>query len=311
MNFLLLDTLRWDRDDVKTLMCVPNISEGRRAQIVERVVDQVRRVGGIKILNYSSNPDHNRTVLTYMGEPDAVLEATKAMAREAFELIDMTKHHGSHPRIGAVDVVPFIPVRGIETEGAVDMARRFGGFVGQLGIPVFYYEEAATCLERTSLVEIRRGEYEGLSEKLKHPAWKPDEGPVAFNPKSGAVITGARFPLIAFNVNLHTADLSVAKRIADAVRYAKGGYRFVRAIGISLKDQGMVQVSMNLTNYVRTPIPRVLETIRSEAARHGVTVAGCELIGPSPLGAVEEVLKHYLQLHDFSMNQIIENALID
>jgi glutamate formiminotransferase len=213
--------------------------------------------------------------------------------------------------MGAVDVVPFIPVREIETEDAVEIARRFGRFVGQLGIPVFYYEDAATRPERTSLVEIRRGEYEGLAEKLKNPEWKPDEGPSVFNPKSGATITGARFPLIAFNVNLQTADLSIAKRIADAVRFAKGGYRFVRAMGLSLKDQGMVQVSMNLTNYVRTPLPRVLETIRSEAARHGVTVAGCELIGPIPLGAVEDVLEHYLQLHDFSMDQIIENALID
>jgi glutamate formiminotransferase len=311
VNPLVSDTLGREGNHVKILMCVANISEGRRAQIVEQVVDQIRQVAGIKILNYSSDPDHNRSVLTYLGEPESILEATKAMATEAFELIDMTRHQGSHPRMGAVDVVPFIPVREIETEDAVEIARRFGRFVGQLGIPVFYYEDAATRPERTSLVEIRRGEYEGLAEKLKNPEWKPDEGPSAFNPKSGATITGARFPLIAFNVNLQTADLSIAKRIADAVRFAKGGYRFVRAMGLPLKDQGMVQVSMNLTNYVRTPIPRVLETIRSEAARHGVTVAGCELIGPIPLGAVEDVLKHCLQLHDFSMDQIIENALIE
>jgi len=180
-----------------------------------------------------------------------------------------------------------------------------------LGIPVYYYEDAATRPERTSLVEIRRGEYEGLPEKLKDPHWKPDEGPAVFNPKSGAMVTGARFPLIAFNVNLHTTDLSIAKRIADSVRHVRGGYRFVRAMGVSLKDRGMVQVSMNLTNYVKTPIPRVLETIRSEAARYGVGVGGCELVGPIPLGALEEVLKHYLQLHDFSMDQIIENALIE
>lgn len=296
---------------MKILMCVPNISEGKKAEIVERVGDQVRRIAGVKMLATSSDPDHNRSVLTYMGEPEAVLEATKAMARTALDLIDMRRHQGSHPRMGAVDVVPFIPVRGIETEESVEIARQFGRFVGKLGIPVYYYEDAAARPERTSLVEIRRGEYEGLAEKLRDPDWKPDEGPAAFNPKSGAMVTGARFPLIAFNVNLHTTDVSVAKRIADAVRYAKGGYRFVRAMGLSLKDQGVVQVSMNLTNYVKTPIPRVLETIRLEAARYGVNVAGCELVGPVPLGALEEVLKHYVQLHGFSMDQIIENALIE
>ncbi len=300
-----------EEDKMRILLCVPNISEGKDSEIIERIVDPIRHVSGVKILNVSSDPDHNRSVLTYMGEPEPVLEATKGMAAKAFELIDMTRHHGSHPRMGATDVVPFVPVRGIETQEAVEIAREFGRFVGKLGIPVYYYEDAATRPERTRLVEIRRGEYEALPEKLKKPEWKPDEGPPVFNPKAGAMVTGVRFPLIAFNVNLHTTDLSIAKGIADAVRSAKGGYRFVQAIALSLKDQAMVQVSMNLTNYVRTPIPRVLETVRSEAARHGVSVAGCELVGPIPLGAVEEVIKHYLQVHDFSMDQIIENALIE
>ncbi len=292
-------------------MCVPNVSEGKHIEIVGKIVDQIRQVSGVKVMNHSSDPDHNRSVLTYMGQPEAVLEATKAMATKGFELIDMSKHHGSHPRMGAVDVVPFVPIRGIETQEAVEIARQFGRFIGKLGIPVYYYEDAATCPERASLAEIRKGEYEGLAEKLKKPEWKPDEGPPVFNSRSGAMVTGVRFPLIAFNVNLLTTDLSVAKRIADAVRHVKGGYRFVRAMGVSLEDQGMVQVSMNLTNYVRTPIPRVLETIRSEAARYGVSVVGCELVGPVPLGAVEDVFKYYLQLHDFSPEQIIENALIE
>jgi glutamate formiminotransferase len=212
--------------------------------------------------------------------------------------------------MGAVDVVPFIPVLGVETQEAVEVARQFGRFIGELGIPVYYYEDAATVPERHNLATIRKGEYEGLAEKLKDPAWQPDEGPAVFNPKSGSLVTGARFPLIAFNVNLHTTDLSIAQRIARAVRHISGGYRFVRAIGLSLEDQGMVQVSMNLVNYVKTPIPRVLETIRFEAARHGVSIAGTELIGPVPLGALEEVVKHYLQVHDFSTDQIIETALI-
>ncbi len=292
------------------LMCVPNISEGKDLQVVEAVVHEVRQTPGVKLLDYSSDKDHNRSVLTFLGAPEPVLAAAEAMAVSALQLIDMTQHEGSHPRLGAVDVVPFIPIRHIETQEAVDVARRFGRFVGELGVPVYYYEDAATRPERCSLVEIRRGEYEGLATKLEDPAWLPDEGPAAFNPKSGAVITGVRFPLIAFNVNLRTDDLSIAQRIARAVRHINGGYRYVRAMGLSLEDQGLVQVSMNLTNYVKTPIPRVLETIRSEAARYGVDVAGTELIGPVPLGALEEVVEYYLQVHDFSMDQIIETALI-
>jgi len=292
-------------------MCVPNISEGRDGGLVEQVVEQVRRVPGVRLLDYSSDRDHNRTVLTYLGRPDAVLEATQAMALKALELIDMARHHGSHPRLGAVDVVPFVPIRGVETGQAVEVARRFGRFAGGLGIPVYYYEDAATRPERRSLADIRRGEYEGLVEKLKDAAWQPDEGPAVFNPKSGAIVTGVRFPLIAFNVNLRTADLSVAERIAKAVRYINGGYRHVRAMGVALEDRGLVQVSMNLTNYTWTPIPRVLETIRAEAARYGVSVAGTEIVGPIPLGALEEVVRYYLQAHDFSLDQIVETALLE
>ena len=295
----------------QVLLCEPNISEGRELEVVEQVVEQIRQVHGIRFLDISSDADHHRSVFTYLGEPEPVLEATKAMATEAFELIDMTKHQGSHPRMGAVDVVPFIPVRGLETEEAVEIARRFGKFVGELGVPVYYYEDAATRPERATLPKIRKGQYEALEEKLKDPAWTPDEGPATFNPKAGAMATGVRFPLVAFNVNLRTTDLSIADRIARSVRYINGGYRYVRAIGLELEGTGMVQVSMNLVNYAKTPIPRVLETIRSEAARHGVNVAGTELIGPVPLGALDEVLKHYLQVHDFSMDQIIETALLD
>ena len=295
----------------RVLLCEPNISEGRDLQVVEQVVDQLRRVEEVKILDYSSDADHHRSVLTYLGEPDAVLEATNAMAAKALELIDMTKHQGAHPRIGAVDVVPFVPVRNVETEEAVEVARQFGKFVGGLGVPVYYYEEAATRPERQKLPAIRKGQYEALEEKLKDPAWVPDEGPATFNAKSGAMVTGVRFPLIAFNVNLRTTDLSIANRIAKAVRHINGGYRYVRAIGLSLEEEGMVQVSMNLVNYAKIPIPRVLETIRSESARYGVNVAGAELVGPVPLGALEEVLKHYLQVHDFSLEQIIETAILD
>jgi glutamate formiminotransferase len=295
----------------RVLLCEPNISEGRELALVEQVVEQVRHTPGVKLIDYSSDPDHNRSVLTYLGEPEPVLAASKALAVKAFELIDMGRHHGSHPRQGAVDVVPFIPVRGLTSAEAVETARQFGRFVGSLGIPVYYYEDAATRPERTSLPAIRKGEYEALPAKLRDPAWAPDEGPAVFNPRSGALVTGARFPLLAFNVNLRTTDIEIADRIAKAVRHISGGYRYVRALALSLADKGMVQVSMNLLNYTKTPIPRVLETIRSEAARYGVLVAGTELVGPVPLGALEEVFRHYLQLHEFSMEQIIETGLIE
>ncbi|MEI8131073.1 MAG: glutamate formimidoyltransferase [Leptolinea sp.] len=295
----------------KVLLCEPNISEGINLALVEDVINQVRQFEEIKILDISSDADHNRSVFTYLGEPQAVLLATQKMAAKAIELIDMTTQHGSHPRMGAVDVVPFIPVRGIEIDEAVEVSRQFGRFIGNLGVPVFYYEEAAFRPEREKLPYLRKGQYEALPAKMKDPDWAPDEGPAVFNPKSGALVTGVRFPLVAFNVNLRTTDITVAENIAKAVRHINGGYRYVRAMGLSLEDKGMVQVSMNLINYAKTPIPRVFETIHAEARRYGVSVAATELVGPVPLGALEEVLKYYLQAHDFNMAQIIENALID
>ncbi len=296
---------------MKTLLCVPNISEGRNLSAVEQIVDPVRETPGVKLLNYSSDPDHNRSVLTYLGEPEAVLAATQAMALRALDLIDMARHQGVHPRLGAVDVVPFVPVRNVTTQEAVNIARQFGGFMGRQQVPVYYYEEAAVVPARANLADIRRGQYEGLADKLIDPAWQPDEGPALFNPKSGATVTGARFPLIAFNVNLNTSDIEIARRIAGAVRYSSGGFRYVKALGLELKAQGLVQVSMNLTNYTQTPLPRVLEAIRTEAARYGVTIAGTELIGTMPLGTLENVVQYYLQTHDFQLNRIVEFALLD
>ena len=295
----------------KVLMCKANISEGRRKEVLERVADAIRAVPGVTLADWSGDPDHNRAVYTLLGPPAAVLEGAKALAGSALELIDMAGHEGEHPRMGAVDVVPFIPLREIETEEAVEVARAFGSWLGTKGVPVYYYEDAATRPERESLPKIRKGQYEALPEKLEHPEWAPDEGPAEFNPRSGATVTGARFPLVAFNVNLLTEDLEIAQTIARAVRHINGGYRFVRGMGFALEDKGMVQVSMNLTNYTKTPIHRVLETVRSEAARYGVAVAGTELIGSVPLGALEEVVRFYLQTHDFSTEQVVETALID
>ena len=295
----------------KVLLCEPNISEGRDQTLVAQVLAPIQEAKGIRILDISSDADHNRSVFTYLGDPEEILDVTQKMAAKAIELINMQEHQGSHPRMGAVDVVPFIPVRGMENSEAIEIARRFGKFMGDLGVPTYYYEEAATQPERLSLPLIRKGQYEGLKEKFKDPAWQPDEGPFQFNPKSGATVTGVRFPLVAFNVNLHTDDLTIADKIARAVRHINGGFRYVRAIGLALEDQGMVQVSMNLINYTKTPVPRVLETIRSEAARYGVQIAGTEFVGPVPIGVFDEILKNYLQAHDFDLNQIIELALLD
>ena len=291
------------------LMCETNVSEGRRKEVVGELVEVVRSVPGVRVADWSADADHNRAVITYLGSPDRVLEAAKALAGLALERIDMSLHHGEHPRMGALDVVPFIPLRGVTTERAVEIARRFGAWLGEHGVPVYYYEDAATRPERVSLPKIRKGEYEGLAEKLKDPDWAPDEGPTVFNPRAGATVTGARFPLIAFNVNLRTTDLEIAQTIARAVRHINGGYACVRGMGFALAEKGMVQVSMNLTNYTKTPIPRVLETVRSEAARYGVQVAATELIGPVPLGALEEVVRHYLQTHEFTSEQIVETSL--
>lgn len=295
---------------MRLLECVPNVSEGRDPAKLERIVGAVRSTPGVELLDWSADPDHNRAVLTYVGEPEAVLAATQALCLVCFEVIDMRSHQGAHPRMGAVDVIPFVPLRNVSTEDAVELARRLGTWIGEQGVPVYYYQDAATRPERQSLPDVRRGEYEGLAAKLATPDGAPDAGPAVFNERSGASIVGVRFPLIAFNVNLATDDLSVAKRIAEAVRFSSGGYRYVRAMGVALEDKGQVQVSTDLLQYEKTPIHRVLETIRSEAARYGVAVAGCELIGLAPLDAFTESIRYYMQLHDFSSGQIVENRLL-
>jgi glutamate formiminotransferase / 5-formyltetrahydrofolate cyclo-ligase len=297
--------------EMKALMCVPNISEGTDLTVVEKVVDTVRSVPGVMLLDYSSNSDHNRSVITYIGQPEPVVTATRKLTETALKGIDMTVHTGKHPRQGAVDVVPFIPIRDISEEEAVSIARDFGHWVGdELGVPVYFYEDAATRPERQNLAKVRKGQYEALADKLKDPEWAPDAGPCQFVPQSGSIQVSSRFPLVAFNINLATTDLDIAQSIAKSVRFINGGFRFVRAIGLSLKEEGMVQVSMNLTHYEKTPIPMVAEAVKREAARYGVAVVGTELVGPVPLGAMGQIFRYYLQAHDFSMDQIIESALI-
>ena len=289
---------------VKSLLAEVNISEGRDLELIAGVRAELLKQGDVKLLDENTDKDHNRTVFTYTGAPGAVLEGTMRLAAQAIARIDMTVHKGSHPRMGAVDVVPFVPVGETTIAEALEIARAFGRFLGGLGVPVYYYEEAATRPERRSLVDIRRGEYEALEAKLADPAWTPDEGPRAFVARSGATVTGVRFPLVAFNVNLHTRSLELAKGIVKAVRGATGGFTCVRAMALELPEKQQVQISMNLVDYRKSPIHRVFETIKSEAAARGVAIAGTELVGPLPLDALQQVLEFYLRVEGFSMKQV-------
>ncbi len=296
---------------MKLLECVPNISEGRDPDKIASIAEEIKKHKKVRLLNISSDKDHHRSVFTFVGEPEAVKEAAFSFALKAIDLIDMRTHRGEHPRMGAVDVVPFVPIHGVEMEEAVRVAREFGKELGSRGIPIFFYEEAAFRDERKELPAIRKGEYEGLPEKLKDPQWKPDEGPAEFDPKSGATVVGARFPLIAYNVNLKSQDLSLARDVARKVRFKDGGFPHVRAMGVELKEKGMVQVSMNLTNYRETNIPKVYDFIEAEAVRRGVEVAGSEIVGLIPLDVLEGVVKHYLKYPEFSIRQVIEQRILE
>jgi glutamate formiminotransferase len=295
---------------MRLLECVPNISEGRDQDKIGLIAEEVKRHKKVKLLDVSSDKDHNRSVFTFIGEPLAVKKTALSLALKAIELIDMREHKGAHPRLGTVDVVPFVPIQGVEMEEAIQVAREFGRALGGKGIPIFFYEDAATSPERKDLPIIRKGEYEGLQEKLNDPKWKPDEGPKNFNPKSGATVVGARFPLVAYNVNLKTEDLGLAKEIARKVRFKDGGFPHVRAMGVDLKEKGVVQVSMNLTHYRVTNIPRVYEFIREEANKRGVEIGESEIVGLIPLGVLEGVAQHFLKYPDFSIHQVIEQRIL-
>jgi glutamate formiminotransferase len=296
---------------MRLLECIPNISEGRDQNRIASIAEEVKKAKKVKLLSVSSDQDHHRSVLTFIGEPKAVKEAAFSMALKAIEVIDMREHRGAHPRLGAVDVLPFVPIQEVEMEEANQIAHELGRDLGKRGIPVFFYEASATSPERRDLPSIRKGEYEGLKEKLRDSKWKPDEGPEDFNPKSGATVVGARFPLVAYNVNLRTEDLSVAKEIAKKIRTKDGGFPCVRAMGVALKEKGMVQVSMNLTNYRVTNIPKVFELIEGEALRKGVEVAESEIVGLIPMGVLEGIAQHYLKYPNFSTHQVIEQRILE
>ena len=296
----------------KLVECVPNFSEGKRKDVIEAIIDEVRKRKDVEILDYSSDPDHNRTDITFVGEPEAVKNAALALALKCVKLIDMNKHKGEHPRMGAIDVVPFVPISGVTMEECVKLAHDFAKeFAEKSDVPCFMYEEAATRPERKNLADVRRGEFEGLKEEIgKNPERAPDYGPNRIHPTAGATAVGARFFLIAFNVNLGTSDITIAKNIAKAVRHSSGGYRYVKAMGFEIKERGIVQVSMNLVNYQKTPIFRVFETIKNEAARYGVPVIGSEIIGLVPMEALVDVADYFLRLENFSIDQVLEKRLL-
>ena len=294
---------------LNTIMeCVPNFSEGRDLAKVERIVDAFRGKEGVKLLDYSSDKDHNRTVVTVIGEieplGDAVIEAIGIAA----QLIDLTHHQGEHPRMGAADVVPFIPIKNCTVQEADALAKRVGKEAAErFQIPSFLYEKSATAPHRENLAAIRKGQFEGMFEKMKQPEWKPDFGPDAPHPTAGVFAVGARMPLVAFNVNLDTPNLQIAKDIAARVRHSSGGYAFIKALGVMLEERHIAQVSMNLTDYTHTAIYRAYEAVKMEARRYGVNVVGTEIIGMVPMAALIDCAEYYLQVENFSMKQVLEN----
>ena len=297
----------------RILECVPNFSEGRDLAKVEKIVDCFRAKPGVKLLDYSSDADHNRSVVTAIGEPEPLRDAMVEAIGKAVELIDMTKHEGQHPRMGCVDVVPFIPVRGTTIEDADRIAKETAKIAAErFGQPFFLYEKSATAPHRENLATIRKGQFEGMAEKmLDQEKWKPDFGPNTIHPTGGVTAIGARMPLVAYNINLDTSRIEIAKAIADRVRNIRGGFHFVKAMGVKLEDRNIVQVSMNLTDYTKTAIYTVFETVRMEARRYGVNVLGSEVIGLVPMQALVDCCEYYLGLENFSASQVLENRLLE
>ena len=296
----------------KIIESVPNISEGRSQDSLDRILHAIRGVNETRILDVKPDQDHNRTVISLAGSA----EGLKALLLKLYEIciheIDLRKHKGEHPRAGVVDVCPFIPIKNATMEECVQLSRELGTEVAKrFNLPVYYYEFAATREERRDLSIIRKGEFEGFAEKIKKPEWLPDEGPATVHPSAGVTVIGARMPLIAFNVNLATSDIQIANKIAKAVRHSTGGLRFVKAMGVVLQDRNIVQVSMNLTDYKKTPVYRAVEMVRREAQRYGVNVVGTELIGLIPAEALFDSADFYLQMENFQYSQVLENKIME
>jgi glutamate formiminotransferase len=295
----------------KIVECIPNFSEGRRTEVIDEIVAAIKSVPGAVLLDRESDADHNRSVVTFVAPPDRVVDGAIAAAKKAAELIDLNNHKGEHPRMGATDVIPFVPISGVTMDDCVQLARQCGERMWrELSIPVYLYEKAATRPERENLAAVRKGQFEGIRDEIvTKEARRPDFGEARVHPTAGITAVGARPPLIAYNVNLGTSDIEIANKIARAVRHLSGGLRFVKALGFELKDRGIVQVSMNMVNYEGTPLFRAFEMIKREAERYGVPVLGSEIVGLVPQGALNAVADFYLQLENFSEDQILEHRL--
>ena len=293
--------------------CVPNFSEGRDVDRIDLIVEAIRARPGVAVLDLESDEDHNRSVVTFVGPPEEVLEAALAGVGKAVELIDLTRHTGEHPRLGAVDVVPFVPVEGVTLEECVRLAHRAGEEIWRrYGVPVYFYEAAARRADRANLEDVRRGEFEGLREEVRgNPERRPDVGEAELHPTAGATIVGARKFLIAYNINLATPEVAVAKRIAKAVRFSSGGFRYVKAMGVKLATRNLAQVSMNLTDFEQTPMHRVFEAVKREAAREGVAVVGSEIVGLVPKKALEMAAEFFLQIENYHPGLVLENRMAE
>lgn len=293
------------------IQCVPNFSEGRDLEKVESIVSAFRGKKGVKLLDYSSDQDHNRTVVTVVGELEPLKDAVIEAVGKAIELIDMTKHSGQHPRMGATDVIPFIPIKNVTMDECIELSKAVAqSLYEKYHLPSFLYENSASAPHRENLAKVRKGQFEGMAEKVKEEEWKPDFG-TDIHPTAGITAIGARMPLVAFNVNLNTNDMTIADRIAKNVRHLSGGLRFCKAIGIELEDRGIVQISMNMTDFTKTPLYRVVELIRIEAKRYGVSIVGSEIIGLVPMDALIGTAEYYLGIEDFSYDQVLEKRIME
>ena len=287
--------------------CVPNFSEGRDLQKIDKIVAPFRGKQGVKLLDYSNDEDHNRLVVTVVGEPEPLRDAVLEAIGVAVELIDLNHHQGQHPRMGAVDVVPFIPIRNVTMEEAVALSKEVGKEVAKrYNLPVFLYEKSASAPHRENWAAVRHGEIDGMAEKIKQPEWHPDFGLAERHPTAGTVASGARMPLVAYNINLNTPSLEIAHDIAKKIRFIGGGLRYCKAMGVELKDRGITQVSINMTDYTRTALYRAFELVRVEARRYGVSIVGSEIIGLVPMEALIDTASYYLGLENFSVEQVLE-----
>jgi glutamate formiminotransferase len=296
----------------KIIECVPNFSEGRDLDKIEKIIKSFRGKDGVKLLDYQRDEDHNRMVVTVVGNPEALKTALYEAFRSAIDVIDMRRHKGQHPRMGAVDVVPFVPIKNISMKEAVDLSIQIARHVSEsFNLPVYLYEASATRLERQNLANIRKGQFEGMADKIKKPEWKPDFGPEKIHPTAGVTAIGARMPLVAFNVNLDTDNLDIANDIAKAVRHISGGLRYCKGIGVKLEERGVVQVSMNMTDYTKTALYRSFELIKMEARRYGVNVVGSEVVGLVPMAALIDTAVYYMGIENFSMEQVLEARIME